>query len=418
MSINYLFLGLGNKDVCLNDVKDTPFSSLVEKLASKGIVVSSHHFTHNGSPVENELLLTPLEESSQLVVIRAHPRLFGGKGGFGALIRAMGMKTNKNRNKDACRDLSGRRLRHVNAEKKIADLVKKGAEKRNSESEKKARKRRQLLEGPRHFFNDQKYMQQLEATEDNMEDALKQGLQAAGSSNGGTNGMKRKLVEKEEGSSKKTKLWMDPDDTESEDEVGEKETGVIVTSETPDIGIPLLPPVCHTQVDSTSNRGEEAEEDSTSDEGRAKDGEVDSTSEKGCIKNIPNEENVVSSSDNAELTVTPTNEDTVEKSSDITSTTAGNVVQDTPAITVSCEDVDLNDYCSIEELERLGPEVLKQILQIKGLKCGGTLQERAQRLYSIKGKQLNEIDSSLFVKSNGRSRGKGKGKKKDQTPLI
>ena len=38
--------------------------------------------------------------------------------GFGALIRAMGMKTNKNRNKDACRDLSGRRLRHVNAEKK------------------------------------------------------------------------------------------------------------------------------------------------------------------------------------------------------------------------------------------------------------------------------------------------------------
>ena len=85
--------------------------------------------------------------------------------------------------------------------------MKKGAEKRNSESEKKARKRRQLLEGPRHFFNDQKYMQQLEATEDNMENALKQGLQAAGSSNGGTNGMKRKLVEKEEGSSKKTKLW-------------------------------------------------------------------------------------------------------------------------------------------------------------------------------------------------------------------
>ena len=204
---------------------------------------------------------------------------------------------------------------------------------------------------------------------------------------------------------------MDPDDTESEDEVGEKETGVVVTSETPDIGIPLLPPVHNTQVDSTSNGGEEAEEDSTSDEGRTEDGEVDSTSEKGSVKNIPNEENIVSSSDNAELTATLTNEDTVEKSSDITSTTASN--KDTPAITVSCEDVDLNDYCSVEELERLGPEVLKQILQIKGLKCGGTLQERAQRLYSIKGKQLNEIDSSLFVKSNGRSRGKGKGKKKD-----
>ena len=38
--------------------------------------------------------------------------------GFGALIRAMGMRMNRNRNKDACRDLSGRRLRYVNVEKK------------------------------------------------------------------------------------------------------------------------------------------------------------------------------------------------------------------------------------------------------------------------------------------------------------
>ncbi len=38
--------------------------------------------------------------------------------GFGALIRAMGMRMNRNRNKDACRDLTGRRLRSVNVEKK------------------------------------------------------------------------------------------------------------------------------------------------------------------------------------------------------------------------------------------------------------------------------------------------------------
>ena len=45
-------------------------------------------------------------------------RLCGGKGGFGALLRAGG-RSSVNQNTDACRDLSGRRLRHVNADKKL-----------------------------------------------------------------------------------------------------------------------------------------------------------------------------------------------------------------------------------------------------------------------------------------------------------
>ena len=44
--------------------------------------------------------------------------LFSFWAGFGALIRSMGMQINKNRSRDACRDLSGRRMRDVNAEKK------------------------------------------------------------------------------------------------------------------------------------------------------------------------------------------------------------------------------------------------------------------------------------------------------------
>ena len=71
----------------------------------------------------------------------------------------------------------------------------------------------------------------------------------------------------------------------------------------------------------------------------------------------------------------------------------------------------LEDYTNADELEQLGPDVLKIILQNKGLKCGGTLQERAQRLFSIKGKLLDEIDPNLFAKSNGKRKGKGKAKK-------
>lgn len=38
--------------------------------------------------------------------------------GFGTLIRAMGTQINKGARKGACRDLSGRRMRDVDAEKK------------------------------------------------------------------------------------------------------------------------------------------------------------------------------------------------------------------------------------------------------------------------------------------------------------
>lgn len=43
-----------------------------------------------------------------------------------------------------------------------------------------------------------------------------------------------------------------------------------------------------------------------------------------------------------------------------------------------------------------GGDMLKHTLQSMGLKCGGTIAERAQRLYAIKGKSMEEIDPSLF----------------------
>ena len=67
--------------------------------------------------------------------------------------------------------------------------------------------------------------------------------------------------------------------------------------------------------------------------------------------------------------------------------------------------VDLDEYGSCEELSGLGLERLKCALMTRGMKCGGTLEERAARLFSIKGLALDEIDPSLLAKS------KGKGKK-------
>ena len=47
--------------------------------------------------------------------------LRGGKGGFGAMLRTAGARGVKTTNFDACRDLNGRRLRHINAEARLRE---------------------------------------------------------------------------------------------------------------------------------------------------------------------------------------------------------------------------------------------------------------------------------------------------------
>ncbi len=48
------------------------------------------------------------------------------------------------------------------------------------------------------------------------------------------------------------------------------------------------------------------------------------------------------------------------------------------------DEIDLNKVNSVEDLEKFGLEHLKNELQRLGLKCGGNLRDRAQRLYDIK----------------------------------
>lgn len=52
-------------------------------------------------------------------VLEYHLPLHGGKGGFGTLLRAGGKIAGKVSNKDSMRDLSGRRIREVEAETKV-----------------------------------------------------------------------------------------------------------------------------------------------------------------------------------------------------------------------------------------------------------------------------------------------------------
>jgi len=61
--------------------------------------------------------------------------------------------------------------------------------------------------------------------------------------------------------------------------------------------------------------------------------------------------------------------------------------------------LDLGAFDSADELEILGLDKLKEALAALGLKCGGTLRQRAERLMAVRGKRLEDVDQSLFAKN-------------------
>ncbi len=78
-----------------------------------GIPAPEQLLTHGGRP----LAALP----SALSTLDLSLRLAGGKGGFGALLRGQGRDGKITDNFDACRDLQGRRVRQVEAEKKLKE---------------------------------------------------------------------------------------------------------------------------------------------------------------------------------------------------------------------------------------------------------------------------------------------------------
>ncbi|GLU18354.1 hypothetical protein SLE2022_346600 [Rubroshorea leprosula] len=66
--------------------------------------------------------------------------------------------------------------------------------------------------------------------------------------------------------------------------------------------------------------------------------------------------------------------------------------------------IDLDYYSMIEELMEVGPEKLKEALAALGLKTGGTVQQRAERLFLTKHIPLEKLDKKHFAKG---TRGSG-----------
>lgn len=135
-------------------------------------------------------------------------RLPGGKGGFGSLLRGAATKAGqkKTSNFDACRDMSGRRLRHVNAEKKLkewkADAEERALEKTAEDFLKKATKAKEEDNGV--FEELEKFRAETSQAMEEVESAVASGLVAARKSS--TNS-KRKVEEDAAVLEKRARIW-------------------------------------------------------------------------------------------------------------------------------------------------------------------------------------------------------------------
>lgn len=96
------------------------------------------------------------------------------------MLRAIGAQIEKTTNREACRDLSGRRLRDVNEEKRIKDWVKKQAEKKEEEEKKKKEKLKRLaaMTAPTSCqYNDDEFEKTRAEIPDIVEESINYGLQ-------------------------------------------------------------------------------------------------------------------------------------------------------------------------------------------------------------------------------------------------
>ncbi|KAL9898875.1 splicing regulator SDE2 [Glossina fuscipes fuscipes] len=142
--------------------------------------------------------------------VYCRPRLVGGKGGFGSMLRAIGAQIEKTTNREACRDLSGRRLRDINEEKRLKTWLEKQSEREREAEEKKKRKIQKLLAVPKHEFKDEEYEEARSKLTEKVNDAVEEGFKRSLASGQDLKRKNESIARNDVVTKKKrSALWMD-----------------------------------------------------------------------------------------------------------------------------------------------------------------------------------------------------------------
>ncbi|GJQ66174.1 hypothetical protein Trydic_g4234 [Trypoxylus dichotomus] len=188
---------LNNKLVVLLKCGDTNLNEIQSHIhSSLGLDTSKYYLLQNGKLITSD---TVIKQQNINVVLRT----CGGKGGFGSMLRAIGAQIEKTTNREACRDLSGRRLRDINEEKRLKKWITQQAEREKEAAERKQRKLEKLCEEPKHKFKDDKYDNERSQLPEIVENAVSQGLKAS------CPGTSKRKANTTGNCKKKRKLWFD-----------------------------------------------------------------------------------------------------------------------------------------------------------------------------------------------------------------
>uniref|UniRef100_A0A3B4GFN2 SDE2 telomere maintenance homolog n=1 Tax=Pundamilia nyererei TaxID=303518 RepID=A0A3B4GFN2_9CICH len=301
----------------------------------------------------------PLEHGA---VYHLELRLLGGKGGFGSMLRALGAQIEKTTNREACRDLSGRRLRDVNHEKEMADWLKKQAEREAEKEQRRLERLQRKLNEPKHQFTDAEYQQQCHDLSERLEDSVLRGLQASSSS--------QVKVDDMCGAKRLNCDQMKLTDHACAHRTGLEEMDELMSSDDDEAPSTSSGETAAAVVTMTTRR--EAEEVFFHPQ------TVEAPEPHRSPRRPPG---------------------TRLRHHMIQTTAVCSSSQMLRSLTlVVLQQLDLLSAASVEQLESLGLDVLKKELMSRGLKCGGTLSERAARLFAIRGLSADEIDPLLLAK--------------------
>jgi len=333
-------------------------------------------------------------------------RICGGKGGFGSLLRGapsrVGQK--KTTNFEACRDLSGRRLRHVNNEKRLAEWY---AQEQEREMEKVAQKYIRKL-AKKHTFDEQKYDEEKQKINDSASAAITKGLEEAKR----TMKPKRKAEESvEDGSLKRPHLWDPLDDLpDEEDDHLQNVPDAIPTCDG-----------CNKPLDGFFYKCTICDDYDLCEDCKKKGAAVHDPSHEMVKFNVPtegDEEDEVpsfntSQGEKEEETYKTTSSQSQAETTTTTTTTTSSTEEQPPATAPRSIEttpskptlsIDLSIYSSAKDLEALGGEVLKSELVKMGMLCGGTAGERASRLYLLKDTPIEKLDKKYLANTKGKKR--------------
>ena len=385
--------------ILLEHVSPLPYSSLRYELLSRHQVdINAFSVYLSGRLLSEDSTLVPC---SGPLVLRLQSRVLGGKGGFGSQLKAIGAQIQKTTSREACRDLSGRRVRDVNAEKQFQQLARE--EKRRSEERKQQQVRRrekrwaQRTNRPR--LQDPQYYQSLEDNEQRVSDALRHALKR-----------KQGTVQAVCGAERPVFRGMgDLSDSESE-------TGTLSCYRATESVGPTDPDTKMPDMNTVSSVSEVTHSGTTSlttPHDTFPDDNPDNTTTDEAVPLLPDPVPIpeVSTPDPIAATLDPiaATPDPIAATPEPIAATPDPIAATPDPIAATPDPIELDSISSREDLEKFSLEVLKITLMSFGLKCGGTLQERVERLYTFKVTPKEQLLPSIFA-----AKGKSAGKKSEK----